>query len=64
MKFFTPIGHISTIGLETQLGSSYRWMLELAEHKWTKFPCLEKVTLLEEHHGPQVSVDWAYPKRY
>jgi hypothetical protein len=51
---------MSKIELETQLRSSYKWVLELAEQKATKFPCLGKVTLLEDITG--FHVEWAYPE--
>jgi hypothetical protein len=51
---------MSNIELETQLRSSYKWVLELAGQKAIKFPCLEKVTLIENITGS--FVEWAYPE--
>jgi hypothetical protein len=51
---------MSSVELETQLRSSYRWISEFAEQKATKFPRLEKVTLMEDVGNSRVS--WAYPE--
>jgi hypothetical protein len=45
--------------LKTQLTSSYKWILELAEYKAAEFPCLEEVTIREK---PGCPAKWERPE--
>jgi hypothetical protein len=59
INFPKTFGRRETYQLETLLKKSYKWVLELAIHKSTDLPYLDKVTIEEDLGWPG---QWEYPE--